>query len=136
MGTENIKEKKMKQTTKIVFICICYLITFIIVSTIINASIQYFYNKGKESAKKEYKIEKEKQQEQILQGMNYNNGEGWYKNCKVKIINDKFNNIEKDINEFISDKDVVDIKTNENRVMIIYTEPLLSEDIIIENTGE
>jgi uncharacterized membrane-anchored protein YitT (DUF2179 family) len=129
MGTENIKEKKMKQTTKIVFICICYLITFIIVSTIINASIQYFYNKGKESAKKEYKIEKEKQQEQILQGMNYNNGEGWYKNCKVKMFYD--GRSEKEINKFTSEKDIVDIKVASNKI-IIYIEPLLSEDIIIE----
>lgn len=123
----------MKQTTKLVIICLGFLIVFIIVNTLLDACIKYFYNKGKETAQQEWKVKK---QEQTSQGMNYNKGEGWYKNCKVKIINEKFNNIENDINKFISDKDVVDIKVTSSKIVIIYIEPSLSEDIIIENTGE
>lgn len=119
----------MKQTTKIVFICFGFLITFIIVNTLLDAGINYFYNKNKDSVKQEIKIE---QQEQTLQGMNYNNSEGWYKNCKVKIVHDKFNNMENEINKFISEKDIVDIKVTSSKIIIIYIEPSLSEDIIIE----
>jgi len=118
----------MKQTTKLVIICLGFLITFIIVNTLLDACIKYFYNKGKESVKKEYKIEKEKQQEKVLGGMNYNNGEGWYKNCKVKMFYD--GRSEKEINKFTSEKDIIDIKVASNKIIIIYIEPSLSEDII------
>lgn len=118
---------------KVIFKCLIFLVIFTVIKTVVDAGINYFYNKNKDSVNQEIKIDS---QEKVLGGMNYNNGEGWYKNCKVKIIHDKFNNIENDINEFISEKDVVDIKAASNKIIIIYIEPSLSEDIIIENTGE
>lgn len=126
METEDIKKKQMKQTTKLVIICFVFLIVFIIVNTLLDACIKYFYHKGQEAAQQEWKVE---QQEITLQGMNYNNGEGWYKNCKVKVF---YNTDESEMNNFISNKDIVDIKTTAYRVLIIYLEPTLGEDIVIE----
>lgn len=119
----------MKQTTKVIFKCLIFLVIFTVIKTIVDAGINYFYNENKDSVKQEIKIDS---QEQILQGMNYNNGEGWYKNCKVKIVYDKFNDMENEINKFISEKNILDIKVTSSKIIIIYIEPSLSEDIIEE----
>ena len=42
-----------------------------------------------------------------------------YPNCKVKVISIKFNDIEKDINDFCNRKTVIDIKTVGNSAIII-----------------
>lgn len=117
---------------KVIFKCLAFLVIFIIVKTFVDVGINYFYNEGKDLVKQEIKTDS---QEKVLDGMNYNNGKGWHKNCKVKVIYyDNFRNgWENYINKFTNGKDVVDIKVCKDRILIVYIEPLLSEDIIIED---
>lgn len=116
---------------KVIFKYLVFLVIFIIVKTLVDVGINYFYNEGKNSVKQEIKTDS---QEKVLDGMNYNNGKGWHKNCKVKVIYcDSFKSgLENRINEFINGKDIVDIKAFRDGFLIVYIEPLLSKDIIIE----
>lgn len=98
----------------IIFIIIFLLVIFIVLPIASN----YGKQKGHEDAINEYKIQ---QYNNSLLGMNYNNTEGWYKECKIKIF---YHTNEEDINNFINEKDVIDIKTTRDQVLIIYTNSL------------
>lgn len=114
---KNIIIKNKGMTT--IELLICIIMIFIIVITAVPIVLKYTREKGQKDAINEYKIE---QYDKSLSGMNYNNNnEGWYKNCKVKIF---YSTDESEINNFISNKDIVDIKTTAHRVLIIYTDSL------------
>lgn len=110
--------------TTIIELIICIIIIFIIVVTALPIVLKYAREKGQKDAINEYKIE---QYEKSLPGMNYNNTEGWYKDCKMKIFYSTEKS-ENEINEFISNKDVVDIKMSSNHshfyIIVIYTDSL------------
>ena len=108
---------KNKGTT-IVELIICVVIILIIIFVSLPFLSKYSINKGKEQVEIDYKVE---QYDKSSLGMNYNNTEGWYKNCKIKIF---YHIDESEINNFINNKDVVDIKTTKNKVLIIYTNSL------------
>lgn len=97
---------------------ICIVIIFIIAIISPPLVLKYAREKGQKDAINEYKIE---QYDKSLLGMNYNNTEGWYKNCKIKIF---YHTNESEMNNFINNKDIVDIKTTKNKVLIIYTDSL------------
>lgn len=114
----------MKKGMTIVELIICIVIIFIIAVVSPPIVLKYAREKGQKDAINEYKIE---QYEKSLSGMNYNNTEGWYKNCKVKVFYlDK--RADNEINNFINDKDVVDIKMSATKycfyIIIIYTDSL------------
>lgn len=108
----------MKKGTTIIELIICIIIIFIIAVVSPPIVLKYAREKGQKDAINEYKIE---QYDKSLSGMNYNNTEGWYKNCKIKIF---YHVDESEINNFISNKDIVDIKTTRDRILIIYTNSL------------
>ena len=108
---------KNKGTT-IIELIICIITIFIIAVVSPPIVLKYAREKGQKDAINEYKIE---QYEKSLSGMNYSNGESWHKNCKVKIF---YSDDESEINNFISNKDIVDIKTTAYRVLVIYTNSL------------
>ena len=114
---------KNKGTT-ITELIICIIIIFIIAVVSPPIVLKYAREKGQKDAINEYKIE---QYEKSLSGMNYNNTEGWYKNCKVKVFH-FIKQADDEINNFINDKDVVDIKMSANKygfyIIIIYTNSL------------
>lgn len=97
---------------------ICIVIIFIIAIISPPLVLKYAREKGQKDAINEYKIE---QYDKSLSGMTYNNTEGWYKDCKIKIF---YHTNESEMNNFINNKDIVDIKTTKNKVLIIYTDSL------------
>lgn len=97
---------------------ICIITIFIIAIVSPPIILKYAREKGQKDAINEYKVE---QYDKSLLGMNYNNTEGWYKNCKIKIF---YHTDESEINNFINNKDIIDIKTTKNKVLIIYTNSL------------
>lgn len=108
---------KNKGTT-IVELIICIITIFIIAIISPPIILKYAREKGQKDAINEYKVE---QYDKSLLGMNYNNTEDWYKNCKIKIF---YHTDEDEINNFISNKDIIDIKTTRDQVLIIYTDSL------------
>lgn len=98
----------------IIELIICIVIMFIIAVVSPPIVLKYTKEKSQKNAINEYKVE---QYDESLSGMNYNNGKGQYKDCKIKIF---YNTDEREMNNFISNKDIVDIKTSAYRVLIIY----------------
>lgn len=111
-----------KGMTNVEFI-ICIVALCIILIVALPIATKYAKQKGEESAENEYKI---KQYEESLIGMNYNH-DGWYKDCKVKIFFCD-TDTENKINNFISNKDIVDMKMSSCKygfyIIIIYTNSL------------
>lgn len=117
---KNIIMKNKGMTT--IELIICIVIIFIIVVTALPIVSKYSREKGQKDAINEYKIE---QYEKSLSGMNYNNGEGWYKDCKIKIFYTKIaNDLTNDVNNFCRNKDIVQIMFSHDTILVIYTDSL------------
>ena len=108
---------KNKGTT-IVELIICVVIILIIIFVSLPFLSKYSINKGKEQVEIDYKVE---QYDKSSLGMNYYSNGILYQNCKIK----KFYHANEDkINNFISGKNVVDIKITKYQIFIIYINDL------------